>query len=271
MHVAFATLPGGVRANEDWAGAAGGVVAVLDGISAADGNTRCRHGVPWYVHQLGVAFLTAASDADNSLSKALALAITHVAAQHPECDLSHGGTPSATIAALRITTSRVEYLVLSDAVLLLDFGDSLKVVTDSQVESVAAAERAETRRHAIGSAEHRQAVQELVQAQRKLRNQPGGYWVVAANPEAARHAVIGAVARSDVVQAALLTDGASRLVDAFGLATWREVMELLATAGPQALINKVRAVEDTDSDGQRWPRYKRSDDATAALVVVNGT
>jgi hypothetical protein len=54
--------------------------------------------------------------------------------------------------------------------------------------------------------------------------------------------------------AVLLSDGASRLADRFQLATWDQLVKLLATDGPDALIDRVREAERSDPDGQRWPR-----------------
>jgi hypothetical protein len=62
---------------------------------------------------------------------------------------------------------------------------------------------------------------------------------------------------------ALLSDGATRLVDRFGLAGWPELLATLRTGGPAALIAANRAAEAGDPDGARWPRTKITDDATA--------
>jgi hypothetical protein len=49
------------------------------------------------------------------------------------------------------------------------------------------------------------------------RSQPGGYWVARTNPAAAYEALTGSIAACDLRAAVLLTDGASRWVDEFGL------------------------------------------------------
>jgi hypothetical protein len=61
----------------------------------------------------------------------------------------------------------------------------------------------------------------------------------------------------------LLSDGATRLVDRFGLASWDETSALLDSAGPDELIRQIRKAEDGDPVGRRWPRGKAHDDATA--------
>jgi hypothetical protein len=52
----------------------------------------------------------------------------------------------------------------------------------------------------------------------------------------------------------------------FGLAGWNQVLTTLAEDGPENVIEDVRRVEATDPRGDRWPRYKASDDATAVYV-----
>jgi hypothetical protein len=44
----------------------------------------------------------------------------------------------------------------------------------------------------------------------------------------------------------LLSDGASRLVDLFELATWEELLALLDENGPDELLRQVRAAEAVD-------------------------
>jgi hypothetical protein len=200
---------------------------------------------------------------------ALAGAIREVAGLHPECDLSHPGTPSATVVLLRALGARADYLALSDAVMLLDTTDGLQVISDDRVDRQATKERAAANQLPTGSARHLRRRIQLTVALRRARNRPGGYWVAAADPEAATQAITGSLARKDLRRAVLLSDGASRLVDLFGLATWRELLTLVDESGPGELLRRVRAAEAADPQGQRWPRTKRSDDATAIYLILN--
>jgi hypothetical protein len=274
MHAAIATVAGGQDSpNEDWAGAlAPGVAVVLDGLSAPDGTgTGCRHGTPWYVSHLGPRVLALAADPARSLVDALAEAIQQVASLHPGCDLKHPGTPSATMVLLRVLDGGADYLALADAVLLLDTADGLQVISDERVNQLAGKERAAANQVPAGSALKLRRRAQLTRALRRARNRPGGYWVAAADPQAASHAVTGSLPSKSLHRAALLSDGASRLVDPFGLATWEELLALLAESGPDELLRQVRAAEAVDPEGRQWPRTKRSDDATAVYLVLNET
>jgi hypothetical protein len=272
MHAAIATQAGSQdTANEDWAGVlVPGLAVVLDGLSAPDGTgTGCRHGTPWYVSQLGPRLLALAADPSRSLADALADAIRQVAGLHPGCDLTHPGTPSATVVLLRALEERADYLALADATLLLDTLEGLKVVSDERVNQLAGKERAAANQVPVGSALKLRRRAQLTRALRRTRNRPGGYWVAAADPQAASQAVTGTLPSKSLQRAVLLSDGASRLVDLFELATWEELLALLDENGPDELLRQVRAAEATDPEGRQWPRTKRSDDASAVYLVLS--
>ena len=110
---------------------------------------------------------------------------------------------------------------------------------------------------------------QLTRALRRARNRPGGYWVAAADPQAASQALTGSLPSKTLRRAVLLSDGASRLVDPFGLATWEELLALLDENGPEELLRQVRAAEAVDPEGRQWPRTKRSDDATVVYLALD--
>jgi len=272
MPAAIATQAGSSDAeNEDWGGIlVPGLAVVLDGLSAPDGTgTGCRHGTPWFVSQLGPRLLAFASDSSRSLADALAEAIRQVASLHPGCDLTHPGTPSAAVVLLRALDDRADYLALADATLLLDSLEGLQVISDDRVSQLAGKERAAANQVPTGSALKLRRRVQLTRALRRARNRPGGYWVAAADPQAASQAVTGTLPGKTLRRAVLLSDGASRLVDLFELATWEELLALLDEHGPDELLRQVRAAEAVDGEGRQWPRTKRSDDATAVYLVLS--
>ncbi len=271
MTVSVATAPGTQRANEDGVFISPRVVAVLDGLSApTDLPLGCSHGTPWLVRQIGTRLLTAAETDGVPLQAALATVIADVNDLHRStCALDGGAVPATTVTMLRQRDDQLDYLVLSDSVLLLNGPEGITAVTDKRVDDVAGDQLAAALAVPGGTTEQAALVSELVVAQRQVRNRAGGYWVASTDPGAAQHAICGSVARKGVTQAALLTDGATRLVDTFGQLTWAELLKLLQDLGPAALIEQTRAVEASDPIGEQWPRFKRSDDATAALVTID--
>jgi hypothetical protein len=247
--------------NEDWVSAAPGLIVVVDGATVRT-ETGCSHGAAWYATHLGSALSTLASDRDLSLATALRAAIQHVVNQHAECDLTHPGTPSAAVAVLRNGENKLDYLVLGDITVVLDTADGLEVVIDDRVEATARTERDAAHRYPIGSAEKQSALLRMKHAELAVRNQPGGYWVAAADPNVIAHALTGKVAIEGLRRTVVLTDGAARIVALFELVDWPGLLEVLDKTGPDEVVRRIRAIEAADPEGCRWPRNKRSDDAT---------
>lgn len=278
MDVRYATEPAPVAAdNEDHVLHAGPLVAVFDGVSVPEGlDTGCIHSTSWYVTQLAARLAQAAAAApDAGLSTNLAEAIRTVRDDHGgTCDLDHPGTPAASIAAVREHGDTVEYLILCDCTLLLDRDGQAEVHTDPRFLAAVAEVRAETLtgHAAIGTTEHAASVRRATQLRQRRTNQPGGYWIAAANPDAAAHAITGRLplhGPERVRRVALLTDGAADAVTRYQLLDWPGLLDLLTNHGPHELIRQVRHAEQADAAGHAQPRYKRYDDATAALCLFN--
>jgi hypothetical protein len=158
--------------------------------------------------------------------------------------------------------------VLGDTTILLEEAAGIRVITDDRLENVAAVQHSAMHQHATGSADHDRSFAELVTEQRRHRNHPNGFWVASTDPAAARHALTDTVAHDGLRRAAVLSDGATRLVDRFDLLDWPRFLGALAERGPDAIIAQVREAEDSDPDGRRWPRGKRHDDASAAFCYL---
>ncbi|MFD3680591.1 UTRA domain-containing protein [Streptomyces sp. NPDC058613] len=271
MQVSMASTQGGGAANEDTVHVSPTGVVVLDGLSAPkDLPMGCIHGTPWFVRQLGTCLLNLIGDNAVTLPEALRTAISEVNDLHRDtCALDQEAVPASTVVMIRERGNDLDYLVLSDNVLVLDLGDEgIQTIVDKRVEEVAGKEMRAALQGPTGTPEHAARVSALVTVQRRLRNRSGGYWVAATDPAAADEAIIGTVDLAQVRQAALLTDGASRLVDSFGALSWEQLLDLLRAEGPAALIARTREAELADPVGERWPRFKRSDDATAAYVRI---
>jgi hypothetical protein len=270
MEVRLASEPSPDAAdNEDHAVATADCVAVLDGVTVPAGmDTGCVHWPAWYVRRLG-AHLVSAVHPDVSLPDVLAAGIRAVRDDHAgSCDLDHPGTPQSTACLLRTAAESVDYLVLCDCSLVLDRG-GVDVITDLRAQSTSQKlrEAALAGGSPYGSEDRASRLRALVNSQRRHVNRDGGYWIAAADPEAAYHAVTGTVPLTGpyrLRRAALLTDGASRAVDTFALTDWDGLLDVLDRHGPSHLISLVRTGELADSEGRVRPRYKRHDDATAA-------
>ncbi|MQA98008.1 MAG: protein phosphatase 2C domain-containing protein [Streptosporangiales bacterium] len=252
MRVATASEPAPGRANEDLVRTGRNWAAVFDGATRRLGEDGgCVHDVPWLVRTLGAALAELLDDPRAGsavpLPDALAAAIEATMAAHSgTCDLDDPGSPSSTVAILRERDGLADHLVLCDSPIVLCHRDGhVEVVQDERLDRLPGG---------------RPYSAELVRA---LRNTDGGFWVASTRPEAAYRAVTGTAPVASLRGAALLTDGVSRLVEAYGTG-WPALADRLARYGPQALIRQVR-----ETERRLGPRgaVKPHDDATVAWIT----
>ncbi|OJF10408.1 hypothetical protein [Couchioplanes caeruleus] len=256
------TAPG--RPNEDFVVATPEIAVVVDGAGIPYGG--CHHGVAWYAKQLGVRTLAALTqNPDISLTDGLATGIATVASMHvATCDLANPGTPCAAIGILRVGEHQVDTLALSDVSIVVDLESGLEVTCDLSIEHISGTEPDAVAGLRFGTDGHQAALADLVARQTATRNRPDGWWVAAADPDAAQYAHVRSYPRTAMRRASAFTDGATRPVDQMRCFEWSTYLDLLDKLGPAGLIQQVRAIEIADPDGERYPRTKRHDDATIA-------
>ncbi|RKN38906.1 hypothetical protein [Micromonospora endolithica] len=270
MRVRSASAPAGDRTlNEDLVFQVGPLVGVLDGATVPEGfDTGCVHSPSWYVRHLAARLAVAeATRPAATLVSNLAAAILAVRADHGGgCDLAHPGALSSTVCLLRDGGDQVDWLVLCDSPLVLDTGDQVTVVTDDRLDAAMADLRATVEEIPVGAGDPTTRFRHAVNLQRQRMNRTHGYWVAAADPDAAYHALTGTVplrGPGALRRAALLSDGVSAVVDQFGLLDWAGLLDVATVEGPQALVGRVRAAERDHAD--RLRRYKSADDASVVL------
>ncbi|WP_207928914.1 protein phosphatase 2C domain-containing protein [Actinomadura sp. 6K520] len=243
MQVSYASEATPGRPNEDFVAAGPGWVALLDGATAPPGvDSGCRHDPAWLVRRLGgrIAALLAPEDG-RPLPDLVAEAIKVTGEGHAgTCDLQNPDSPSATVSLLRRRGPAVEWYVLADSPIVVDDGE-VRVFRDDRVDHLPSY---------------------TLESVRSLRNSPGGFWVASTRPEAAYEGLTGEVPVAGLRRAAVLSDGASRLVERFGRMGWGDLLRLLDEEGPRELIRRTREAEGSATG----PRGKRYDDATAVLV-----
>lgn len=249
MEFTTATAKGDGQANEDLAVCGDGWAVLLDGATAPKGvDSGCKHDVPWLVRQLAAGVtLRLMTEPGMSLADILAYAIRDTCDAHADtCDLTNPDSPSSTVAIFRnLKDGAADCLVLGDSPVILRSGNEIMPVSDDRTA------------HLPGG---RPYSLELV---RTHRNQPGGFWIASTVPDAAYQAVSGEAPA--VTDAALLSDGVTRLVEFYGW-DWQRVFATLEHGGgAPALIAEVRDFENTSPPPGA---AKRHDDATAVYCRV---
>lgn len=258
-------VDGGSRPSEDVVAVLPGAVVLLDGATWLGSGSR---GGGWYASRLAgelAGRLTGFPSMD--LADLLAASIRALARAH---DLVPGDSPSSTVALARWDDETVEGLVLADSPVVAATADGTHVLADdslARLPRTGPGYRDRLRGGAGFGADHVTALSTSAAAVGRLRNTEGGFWVAEADPEAAYQARRATWPRADVRRLLLASDGVSCGVDDYGIfPDWAAVFGLVAAQGAEAVLDAVRAAEDADPDGTRWPRPKRHDDQALAIV-----
>ncbi|MFN3765651.1 MAG: hypothetical protein ACK4R3_08780 [Aliihoeflea sp.] len=94
-------------------------------------------------------------------------------------------------------------------------------------------------------------------------------WTLGTEPKAARHVVSEELEIALPARGLLCTDGFAALVDAYGRYDAATLVDTASRAGLSKLLAELRVVEHReDPEGSAFPRFKRSDDATALLFEI---
>jgi hypothetical protein len=107
-----------------------------------------------------------------------------------------------------------------------------------------------------------------LRAARNLVNSERGGWLFGPDATAADRARSAHIAASPGTTILLASDGFLALVSDYERYDAASLMEAAERKGLEALGEELRAIEDGDPEGRRYPRFKKSDDATALLLKL---
>jgi hypothetical protein len=241
-----------------------GAVIVLDGASAF-GPAAVSPAA--YADRLGseIASGLAAAPA----ARLAGILATAIAATASALDL-HDDGPSSTVAIARLSGGNADLLVLGDCYLAFRSAGTTTILTDDRIDHLGLPQPSRYRdRLAAGSgydATHAQILRELQASQRSRRNTTGGYWIAAANPEAAAHAITRTTPHAALDWIVMATDGAIETARHLGLDDWDAIACTSQAGLSQFLWRCHEWEEDTDPDGCQLPRAKQHDDKAIAAI-----
>jgi hypothetical protein len=109
---------------------------------------------------------------------------------------------------------------------------------------------------------------EFITDLRRSRNRinSGNYWLFSPDVKAAAHVSRRVMKIKSGSEILLLTDGFLALASDFGAYSADSLMDAAMNKGLAILGEQLRAIESADSGGDKFPRFKKSDDATALLL-----
>lgn len=259
-------------ANDDRAGMAHAHAWVIDGATdlGPPGLVGPRGGAAWLALEADAAF-AAAGDApvETICAGVFARLARRFDAVRTREALARWELPVAAFLLVRLSDAGLECVWAGDCMGLLRRGASVERlgppadIRDKEAES--AASMAE---HGLGKVKTDRAAPVLdhLRASRGNTDKP----LLGTDPEAAKRLAVMRTACAPGDDLLLMTDGFAALIDSYAALDAETLMAALDTGGLPALATRLRAIEAEDADCTHFPRFKRSDDATALWVRVSG-
>lgn len=179
--------------------------------------------------------------------------------------------PFASMMAVALGRDTLEALWFGDCAMLLRGPDAaVSIVGDTIAARLGERERARraSRDKTPAAAGVRAEFLPALRASRNLVNSGKGGWLFAPNASCAEHASAARVPAAPGTTLLLASDGFLALVADYERYDAASLIAAAETRGLNALGEELRAVEAGDPQGAHFPRFKKSDDATALLLRI---
>jgi len=269
------SLPGDpAKANEDAFGQRADAAVVIDGATMlGDGLMPGPSDAAW-IAQFGARRLMAHLGVGDGARKALRAALAdtqksfEALRRHPPEDVWQ--TPCASMMLAVQADAGLEFLWFGDCAALVKQGDGAVVVVGETMDKRAAeAERA----RAIAKEKNLSPASglrrpEFLDALRAARNRinSGSNWLFSPDVRAASHVSRRVMKLQPGSTVLLATDGLLALASDYGAYSTDSLMAAASNKGLAVLGEELRIIESGDAGGDKFPRFKKSDDATALLL-----
>jgi len=275
--VASLSLPGDpAKANEDAFGHGNKAAVVIDGATPLGDSLMPGPSDAAWIAQFGARRLMAHLREGDGARKALRAALAdtqksfEALRRHEPQEMWQ--TPCASMMLAVAAESGVELLWFGDCAALVRQGDAPVTVIGETFDKRAAEARraqalAEEKKVSPASGLSRAEFIDSLRASRNRINS-GNDWLFGPDVKAAAHVSRRVIKIKPGSEILLLTDGFLALASDYGVYSVDSLMAAARSKGLAVLGEELRAIEADDSGGDKFPRFKKSDDATALLVRI---
>lgn len=273
------SLPGSPeRVNEDALGAGHSIAFVLDGVTGL-ADTPVMPGksdAAWASHAARDLLIVHEATGDlRTLVGNVARDITaRFEAERLRPPAARYEIPWTTLSMIRVADGRLYVAFVGDSRVLVETSDDevhnfgINPSRSALETKLAAKMIAARKEQALGVESIRATVLPDLRRSRDTVNTPQGFWLLGPDAAVGAHVSVASLALTGPATVLLATDGFYALVEDYGRYGDRELIATAQTLGLAILGRELRHIEDDDPGGDKYPRMKKSDDATALLVRV---
>lgn len=268
----------GEHVNEDIFGICQYGAWVLDGSSGLTkvNVTKSDSDTKWFVEQWN-DYLYKNINTDMNLDEIIQFGIINIGENFRKIQgkrkLEHIDLPSLSMSVVRFKNHYIEYFVLGDCCILYKESSEVNEIYDDRVSRLdkSVIDKmiyiSETKKVSI--LEARKICAEDLKTNRMLKNSTKGYWIIGFEKEAVSHALTGKITARDGISICITTDGFSQYYDTLNLAENKaEFFYKVQNNKVEDLLLQIRNAQDNDESCDKYPRLKKSDDATLIYLEL---
>lgn len=252
------------KPNDDRAGATADLAWVIDGATdlGPPGLLGAQGGAAWLAQTAheGLAATQAANMAD-TCAHAFGAIAARFEAERTRDVRAPWELPKAAFAAAQIVDDQLQVAWVADCSVMVVSDGCARWVTPAPDTADEAADA-----QAVGAG--KEITGAILDDRRAARARPDH---AALSPDPQRCAAVTQQTSLPVVpgdEVLLMSDGVTSLVADYRVYTAQSLAEAAASRGLAALVQEIRQIEASDPDCTQYPRFKRSDDATALWLRV---
>jgi serine/threonine protein phosphatase PrpC len=180
-------------------------------------------------------------------------------------------TPCASMMMAVQSAAALEFLWYGDCAALLQHDDACEIIGDAfdkRGQEAGRVRKLAREKNLAPAADLNRP--EILAALRAARNRinSGGNWLFSPEPRAAAHVSRRTIPAAPGALLLLASDGFLALATDYGAYSAMGLVTAARAKGLAALGAELRAIEDADALGEKFARFKKSDDATALLLEL---
>ena len=251
-----------------------GLAAVFDGATSLNDPLLPADSDAAWIARKGAEglMLHQAHGAREALRLAAADAERDFIAQRHRAPVEQYETPLSSMMLVAPAAGGLEFFWFGDCAALIERpGEAVEVIGDAFARRASEAGRvahlAQSNGLAPASGANRPEYLPALRAARNRMNR-GEHWTFSPDARCAEHAASKIVATPLETRVLLCSDGFLALASDYNRYSPGALVGAARERGLRFLFEELRAVEDGDPEGRRFPRFKKSDDATALLVMA---
>jgi hypothetical protein len=272
------SIPGHpAKPNDDAWGQTSGAAVVLDGATnLCDSLLPGESDAAWLSRFAARRLMAHAQDGASgrdALARALGEAEKSFAGLRRRAPKHNHENPYASMMFVCGDDAGFEALWYGDCAALVKHADGrVEIVGDAFDKRAAEARRvkmlAEAKGLAPAAGVNRPEFLSALRAARDTVNTEKGGWLFGPNAKAAQYVKAKHVDAASGTLVLLASDGFLALASDYGVHDAESLIHAAESKGLEALGQQLRAIENEDAEGRKYPRFKTSDDATAVLLKL---